>query len=85
MKFQWRGGLPYISWCARKDGWERDGGGERGLIIVVMMVMLIMIISVIILTLFCPAYLSISRNPPPPDIFWFGGVWVPILFGNDLC
>ena len=32
-----------------------------------------------------PAYLSISRNPPPPDIFWFGGVWVPILFGNDLC
>ena len=47
MKFQWRGGLPYISWCARKDGWERDGGGERGLIIVVMMVMLIMIISVI--------------------------------------
>ena len=49
MKFQWRGGLPYISWCARKDGWERDGGGERGLIIVVMMVMLIMIIIVIIL------------------------------------
>ena len=49
------------------DG-TRDGGGERGLIIVVMMVMLIMIISVIILTLFCPAYLSISRNPPPPQI-----------------
>ena len=22
MKFQWRGGLPYISWCARKDGWD---------------------------------------------------------------
>ena len=46
----------------------------------------------LILTLFTPAYLSISKNEggaqshcaPPLNILGLGGVRVPILFGNYL-
>ena len=81
MKFQWRGGLPYISWCARKDGWDArwrrgegaDHSGHDGDANYDHNCFNSKLI------LFCPAYLSISRDQGG------GGGGAAILFGNDLC